>query len=291
MAAATSAGSATQARAVASTCAPCAWIETPLATSPASCAAVAVAAGRSVMTVPGFMSDGERKILLQSAAETASWPEEQPAMEPLMPGRQRLHVPSRLNASAQALSEEILRRGLAFVQAHAPSMGETMLQCSAADLTDMPDDPGLEFSPGEPAVNVYTQGGEFKAHEDKRSLTILVLLSEPDAFAGGGTAFWPPGSQDQARRGEAPPAVTLKPPAGTAILFGGEVTHAAVPVKAGTRCVWVASFSPAWASSRRGNGCCARPRDASGGTAIDATGARAVDEGLDLEALLQAIGI
>ena len=36
----------------------------------------------------------------------------------------------------------------------------------------------------------------------------------------------------------------LQPPAGTALLFGGEVTHGALPVTSGERIVFVASFTP-----------------------------------------------
>lgn len=45
-----------------------------------------------------------------------------------------------------------------------------------------------------------------------------------------------------------PPQHVLKPPAGTAILFGGDVTHAGLPVLEGTRHLFVMSFSlkPAW---------------------------------------------
>ena len=60
------------------------------------------------------------------------------------------------------------------------------------------------------------------------------------AAAGGGTGFW---SQDsRGHRVEAPTAV-LRPPAGTAMLFGGHVSHAGMPVKTGERAVFVASFS------------------------------------------------
>ena len=48
----------------------------------------------------------------------------------------------------------------------------------------------LGFSMGEPAINVYTKGGRFKPHKDRQSLTILIPLSVPEAFDGGGTAFW-----------------------------------------------------------------------------------------------------
>ena len=55
-----------------------------------------------------------------------------------------------------------------------------------------------------------------------------------------GTGFW---AQDSlGHRVEAPTAV-LRPPAGTALLFGGHVTHAGIPVTAGERAVFVASFS------------------------------------------------
>ena len=37
--------------------------------------------------------------------------------------------------------------------------------------------------------------------------------------------------------------LVLKPPAGSALLFGGEVTHAGRRVESGTRCMFVASFS------------------------------------------------
>lgn len=41
-----------------------------------------------------------------------------------------------------------------------------------------------------------------------------------------------------------PPRLVLAPPAGGALLFGGSVTHAAQPVTAGERCVFVGSFTP-----------------------------------------------
>ena len=48
----------------------------------------------------------------------------------------------------------------------------------------------LEWSEGEPAINVYTAGGRFGAHKDHLALTVLVPLTAPDEFAGGGTGFW-----------------------------------------------------------------------------------------------------
>ena len=133
----------------------------------------------------------------------------------------------------------------------------------------------LKFSSREPAINVYTPGGEFLAHKDAQALTVLLPLSRPthqvdlldddthqdgtikDAddekirvvtsssdddpgFHGGGTALW---SQNAPGHRVEAPSLILKPPAGTALLFGGCVTHAGVAVEAGTRVVFVASFS------------------------------------------------
>jgi 2OG-Fe(II) oxygenase superfamily len=112
----------------------------------------------------------------------------------------------------------------------------------------------LIFSSREPAVNVYTTGGEFLPHTDGQTLTLLIPLSTPVVdFEGGGTAFW---SSSLSPTTEAQPAsahiqqdynepcLVLSPPAGTALLFGGSVRHAGRPVLAGTRVVLVASFSP-----------------------------------------------
>ena len=102
----------------------------------------------------------------------------------------------------------------------------------------------LGFSLGEPAVNVYRTGGEFKPHQDRQSLTVLIPLSGPDAFGGGGTAFWTADDCSGNDPGHNAPFISLKPQAGTGILFGGSVVHAGQPITAGERCVLVASFSP-----------------------------------------------
>ena len=105
-------------------------------------------------------------------------------------------------------------------------------------------------SEGEPAVNVYTEGGRFKPHRDKQNLTIIVPLSDKVAFTGGGTAFWSLtdcGSKISVVEDVVPvnePTFVLTPPAGTALLWTGCVTHAGQPVVIGERCVLVASFSP-----------------------------------------------
>jgi hypothetical protein len=135
---------------------------------------------------------------------------------------------------------------------------------------------GLEFSTREPAINVYTTegrpacirsrtrpqvspqlclpralsglpqcashhpAGEFNAHVDRQTLTMLIPLSPPDGYVGGGTGFWSGDAGDQ--RSE-PPSVVLRPSPGSALLYGGSVLHAGMPVLSGCRVIFLASFS------------------------------------------------
>ena len=86
----------------------------------------------------------------------------------------------------------------------------------------------LKFSSREPAINIYTTGGQFLAHKDAQSLTILLPLSSPTDFTGGGTAFW---TQDSRGHRVEEPSIIQKPKnCGTALLFGGCVTHSGVAV-------------------------------------------------------------
>ena len=102
---------------------------------------------------------------------------------------------------------------------------------------------------------------QFQPHEDLQTLTLLVPLCGPATYGGGGTAFWSEAARGAARDCAGPPALVLRPPAGSALLFVGSVTHAGLPVSAGTRQVYVASFS-----SHRGY----NPHAARGGELSDA---------------------
>ena len=116
------------------------------------------------------------------------------------------------------------------------------------------DDEELEFASREPAINIYRDGGDFEAHEDDQTLTVLVSLSQPDdEYTGGGTAFWSHAasrsrnlSSSSGDNKALPPTLVVRPPAATVLLFGGTVTHAARPVLSGCRVVFVASFSRRW---------------------------------------------
>jgi len=111
----------------------------------------------------------------------------------------------------------------------------------------------------EPKVNTYQEGGYFRRHEDGMQLTLLVVLN--DAFEGGGTAFYAKpderieqteqrnnnGDDDDDDDDEDPvtgmtPESICRPPLGTAIIWGGELLHMALPVTKGERSIYVGSF-------------------------------------------------
>lgn len=101
--------------------------------------------------------------------------------------------------------------------------------------------------------SVYENGGYFGAHKDHLALTVLIPLTSPeDDFVGGGTGFWK-GNRDVDENPANEPDLILKPAAGSALIFGGDVTHAGMPVDSGYRSVFVCSFStrtPASAADR-----------------------------------------
>jgi hypothetical protein len=135
--------------------------------------------------------------------------------------------------------QRLFRRAIELIDTTLPSLSQDLFGGPISHLLLDPDD--LSFSSREPAVNIYTKGGQFLAHKDGQKLTILIPLSSSDSFEGGGTAFWGPDSRGH--RVEEPSAI-IKPPRGTMMLFAGHVSHAGLPLEVGERVVFVASFSP-----------------------------------------------
>ena len=152
--------------------------------------------------------------------------------------------------------QQILQSVCQAIDANLPSLPEqlfdthslTQLLVESASSTN-PNEDALVFSAREPAINVYsTPGGEFLPHKDGETLTVLLPLSSPGSdFQGGGTAFWSCGgdaaSSSSSSSAGSGSSFTLKPMAGTALLFGGSVTHAGLPVTEGKRVVLVCSLS------------------------------------------------
>lgn len=137
------------------------------------------------------------------------------------------------------LLQTILKRVASVMTEDIPSISELLF--GGESVLHLLNTDRLKFTSLEPAINVYYPGMEFKAHKDAQAITVLIPLSCPQQhFQGGGTSFW---SQDSHGHRVEDPTIILKPHAGCAMLFGGRVTHAGVPVEDGVRVVFVASFS------------------------------------------------
>ena len=142
---------------------------------------------------------------------------------------------------AQALAEMLVHRAISLVQTELPLLAD------ALRLTGCTADTELDYSDGEPAINVYYgPGGDFKPHRDARALTLLLPLCTASIdYEGGGTAFYAPDAEPgPAIRGKLTPVIVLRPPSGTALLWGGTLLHAGAEVTAGQRLIFVASFTP-----------------------------------------------
>lgn len=181
-------------------------------------------------------------------------------------------------SAADAVCEAILLRLLAAVDAELPTIAQLQFGATAPDasplgemagsaspLADMYAADELAFAEREPAINVYAAGGEFAPHKDNQAFTMLVPLSSPEGFEGGGTGFWcesaaqemsatllaskeaessaAASAADRLEHLSASPTMVLKPARGTAMLWSGDVLHSGVRLESGSRLVFVASFS------------------------------------------------
>jgi len=151
-----------------------------------------------------------------------------------------------LGLSGVTLADALLVRSLARVEQLAPSLLHTLFGTGCLSDETVFHNRKLDFTPNEPAISVYTAGGYFRPHIDGERLTVLLPLCSGDAFGGGGTAFWSVSDATQIERtgADLPPTLVVTPPAGTAMLWAGDVVHAGRPVSSGERVVLVASFSP-----------------------------------------------
>jgi hypothetical protein len=232
-----------------------------------------LAEGEVVVCLPNVVTPEECQSLFQSALDARS---RLVGSSGAARGRSRFSVsdPDAFDSSAVLKCDDILLRVLDYVDEYLPSVYDTLfwpgseywldwqpLNAQGQVVKVAPDKEleercdslrelymmgELEWSEGEPAINVYESGGYFGAHKDHLALTVLIPLTSPnDNFLGGGTGFWA-GNRDTSefiQKQNNQPNVILKPPAGSALLFGGDVTHAGMPVDSGYRSVFVCSFS------------------------------------------------
>ena len=142
-----------------------------------------------------------------------------------------------MDVAAREISAALLdQRLLPFIEKQLPGVAKQYWGQSAG-LADM----RKIFKLDEPAVNRYLggrgRGGRFDKHVDAGEsgwITLVVLLSQPSSFTGGGTKFWEQTSGDFNK--------TLAAAQGTGLIFNGEIYHAAKPITAGSRYVYVATL-------------------------------------------------
>lgn len=215
------------------------------------CASVSISVmlGHSILVLKNLATHDECTSLRHEA--TAFAESEQGKSLHSAEGRVRVPICEMLKAPGQALCDEILVRALTRTEC-SPSVFEPLtISLFGQRRVDSFLSEGiihntlLEFSEGEPAINIYNSKGSFKPHKDKESLTLLLNLSDQDAYEGGGTAFYSLADLKSSEYTLEPKVtVAVRPPSGVAVLFAGSVMHAGMRVVSGSRCVFVASFSP-----------------------------------------------
>ena len=198
--------------------------------------------GDALLLVKGIASCEECNQLLRAGVAAAEDPNRE-----CSPLAGSYHNAVRLSVKLQLPEQmdtckELLRRVLSQVDMQWPSAAALFGFGSGDRLTETFEKGLVTYTRFEPAINVYYHGGSFDPHVDGEALTILIPLSPPSDYSGGGTSFWSP---------TRPPPLDVaniqRPEAGTAIVWAGHhVKHAARPVESGMRVVLVASFSRRW---------------------------------------------
>jgi 2OG-Fe(II) oxygenase superfamily len=231
--------------------------------------------GQAVVCIPNVATDDESNALFAAALQAAA-----AGSSTSGGGRSRFSVsdPKAFTNDVVLMCDEILLRVLDHVDRHIPSIYRELfvpspdvsdaerlwlqnqplnaqleqvttpppldvLQQTTDGLRDLYLQSELEWSEGEPAINVYEVGGQFGAHKDHLALTVLIPLTDAETFEGGGTGFWGGNRAVDENQRNSQPDIVLTPPKGSALLFGGDVTHSGMPVTSGLRSVFVCSFS------------------------------------------------
>mmetsp|Transcript_40867 Transcript_40867/g.85071 ORF Transcript_40867/g.85071 Transcript_40867/m.85071 type:complete len:356 (-) Transcript_40867:106-1173(-) len=243
------------------------WLDTEAEQDTSISLGEAIAQGQVVLCVPDVATSDDCLALFSAGLQAC-----ERRSTPAARGRSRFSVsdPQAFPNDIVLRCDEMLLRVLDYVDDVIPSIYETLFEPNdewlqyqplnaqleqptvppleylaetCTGIRDLYMTSELEWSEGEPAINIYEQNGYFGAHKDHLAMTILIPLTQPTQdFAGGGTGFWK-GNREVDENPSTPPDLVIKPPAGSALIFGGDVTHAGMPVKQGYRSVFVCSMS------------------------------------------------
>ena len=220
--------------------------------------AVGAAAGSSgplhstVLCLPAFLSSEDCASLVAAADVAVAASRAQHAARygtaPKQPSpRMRLPIAKlKHGEDARRVVAKLHDCVLHLLEASAPEVAAHAFDGRSTGLLELQ----RHYTGEEPAINVYEAGGCFAPHQDQQDLTLLVHLSPPGAFTGGGTAFWPedltpdamPAPSVEGAVAESTPLV-VQPQQGDVLLWRGLLAHAGRPVESGTRHILVSSFS------------------------------------------------
>ena len=96
--------------------------------------------------------------------------------DPAYVGRPRVRKPvMELAETGQALCDSMMMRVLALLETELPALVPNLFGDLLVARETCLGHQSLHFSPGEPAVNIYTMGGGFKIHEDRQSRAPAVI--------------------------------------------------------------------------------------------------------------------
>lgn len=155
----------------------------------------------SVLLIPGLLSEAECAQLIEDVDLNGFEGARQGGS-----GLERHQVLAEpgLSPSTATLFEDLLRdRLLPLISAEMPSVADYVWAQSDVSVCGndflAPTEPRspevplkvlpYRFAAGEPAINRYSEGGEFGPHSDQQAITLNVLL-RVGCFEGGGTSFW-----------------------------------------------------------------------------------------------------
>lgn len=153
------------------------WLS-PAEAGAAPSAADALAEGHSVLIVPGVASPAECAAIARAGVEaqaqrvlsgpTGELPTAAVASYD-SDAAKRLRV-DLLGSDAAHLCRTVLRRVLSLLDSRLAALRTLLFKGAGPSLAALCDEGRLTYTPGEPAVNVYTEGGEFVPHRDNQAV-------------------------------------------------------------------------------------------------------------------------
>ena len=145
-------------------------------------AAGSISLGTSILRIDALAADAECALLLKEAEAAVEIRSRVRACAGAFSHRQprfRMPVVNFLvsKSPGHTLCDAILRRALVRILEAVPGLVAQQLgEAAESSFHNIIGNRALQFSEGEPAVNVYYAGGEFSPHEDKQRLTVLLAL-------------------------------------------------------------------------------------------------------------------